>query len=51
MPLAGILALNGCYASSLAGFADVLQVATAHLRKQQGDAARPTRGTAPSISS
>lgn len=41
MPMAGILALNGCYASSLGGFADVLQVANAHLRKQHGGAARP----------
>ena len=35
MPSAGILALDGCYASSLAGFADVLQVANAHLCKQR----------------
>ena len=33
---AAILALEGCYASSLTGFADVLQVANAHLRMQHG---------------
>ncbi|GAB3628332.1 transcriptional regulator [Pandoraea terrae] len=38
MPFAAILALDGCYASSLAGFADVLQVANAHLRKQRAPA-------------
>lgn len=32
---AAILALDGCYASSLAGFADVLQVANAHLHRHQ----------------
>lgn len=32
---AAILALDGCYASSLAGFADVLQVANSHLRRYQ----------------
>ncbi len=36
MPKAAILAFEGCYASSLSGYADVLQVANAHLRKQQG---------------
>ena len=34
MPRAGILAYDGCYASSLGGFADLLQVANAHLRRQ-----------------
>lgn len=34
---AALLALEGCYVSSLGGFADVLQVANAHLRKQQGN--------------
>lgn len=39
MPRAAILALDGCYASSLGGFADVLQVANSHLRRQQGASA------------
>ncbi len=39
MPNAAILALEGCYASSLGGFADILQVANSHLRKQQGGSA------------
>ncbi|MDN8617707.1 GlxA family transcriptional regulator [Variovorax ginsengisoli] len=39
MPRAAILAFDGCYASSLGGFADVLQVANAHLRRQQGASA------------
>jgi len=36
MPRAAILAFDGCYASSLGGFADILQVANSHLRRQQG---------------
>lgn len=39
MHRAAILAFDGCYASSLGGFADVLQVANSHLRRQQGDTA------------
>jgi transcriptional regulator GlxA family with amidase domain len=39
MPRAAILALDGCYASSLSGFADILQVANSHLRRQQGASA------------
>lgn len=38
MHRAAILALEGCHASSLGGVADVLQVANAHLRRQQGEA-------------
>lgn len=34
MPSAAILTLNGCYASSATGFADVLQVANSHLLRQ-----------------
>ncbi|MFT3760256.1 GlxA family transcriptional regulator [Thauera sp.] len=33
---AAILVLEQCHASSAAGFADILQVANAHLRRQQG---------------
>ena len=36
-----ILAVEGCYASCAAGFADVLQVANVHLRQQQGVSCRP----------
>ncbi|THF64925.1 helix-turn-helix domain-containing protein [Pseudothauera nasutitermitis] len=36
---AAILAFDECYASSVGGFADLLQVANAHLRRQQGTAA------------
>lgn len=32
---AAILALDGCYSSSLAGYGDVLQVTNAHLRRQE----------------
>ncbi len=32
MPRAAILTFDGCYASSVAGFADILQIANAHLR-------------------
>jgi len=39
MPRAAILAFDGCYASSLGGFADILQVANSHLRRQQGASA------------
>lgn len=35
MPRAAILAFDACYASSACGFADILQVANAHLRYQQ----------------
>ncbi|MHB9841839.1 GlxA family transcriptional regulator [Paraburkholderia terrae] len=38
MHRAAILAYDDCYASSLGGFADVLQVANAHLRRRQGAA-------------
>lgn len=37
---AAILAVDGCYASALAGLADVLQVANAHMRQHLGAAAR-----------
>lgn len=40
MHRAAILAFDGCYASSLGGFADLLQVANSHLRLQQGKAAK-----------
>lgn len=39
MPHAAILCIDGCYASCAAGFADILQVANSHLRKQRGRAA------------
>lgn len=38
MHRAAILAYDDCYASSLGGFADILQIANSHLRRQQGDA-------------
>jgi transcriptional regulator GlxA family with amidase domain len=38
MHRAAILAYDDCYASSLAGFADLLQIANSHLLRQQGDA-------------
>ncbi len=41
MPSVAILVVDGCYASCAAGFADVLQVANAHLRHQQGAGGRP----------
>lgn len=41
MPVVAILCVEDCYASCAAGFADVLQAANAHLRQQQGAAARP----------
>ena len=34
---AAILAYDDCYASSLSGFADILQIANAHVRRQRGD--------------
>lgn len=40
MPRAAILAFEGCYVSSLGGFADILQVANSHLRQQQGPSAQ-----------
>lgn len=39
MPRAAILAIDGCYASSVAGYADLLQVANAHIARQFGAAA------------
>ena len=33
---AAIVAIDGCYSSSLAGFADVLQAANSHLRRYEG---------------
>lgn len=39
MPRAAILAFDDCYVSSLGGFADILQVANSHMRKQQGASA------------
>lgn len=41
MPFVAILAVEGCYVSCAAGFADVLQAANAHLRQQQGPGCRP----------
>jgi transcriptional regulator GlxA family with amidase domain len=41
MPNVAILAVEGCYVSCAAGFADVLQVANVHLRQQQGTGCRP----------
>jgi transcriptional regulator GlxA family with amidase domain len=41
MPSVAVLAVEGCYVSCAAGFADVLQAANAHLRQQQGSASRP----------
>ncbi len=35
MPTAAILTFDGCYASSVAGFADILQIANSHLRLAQ----------------
>ena len=35
-----ILAVEGCYVSYAAAFADVLQAANAHLRQQQGPSGR-----------
>lgn len=39
MPTAAILAFDDCYASSVAGFADILQIANSYLRRQDGAAA------------
>ena len=39
MPRAAILTFDECYASSVGGFADILQIANSHLRRQQGAAA------------
>jgi hypothetical protein len=36
MPVAAILGFDDVYASVLGGYADMLQVANAHLRKQGG---------------
>ena len=41
MPRVAVLAVEGCYVSCAAGFADVLQAANAHLRHQQGSTCRP----------
>lgn len=38
MPRAAILTYDGCYASSVAGFADILQIANSHLRLEQAPA-------------
>lgn len=38
MPRAAILAFDGCYASSVAGFADILQIANSHLRLDRAPA-------------
>ena len=38
MPRAAILTFDECYASSVGGFADILQIANSHLRRQQGAA-------------
>jgi len=38
MPRAAILTYNGCYASSVTGFADILQIANAHLGQEQAPA-------------
>ena len=39
MPRAAILAFDGCYASSAGGFADILQIANAHLKLEGAPAA------------
>ncbi|WP_343618161.1 helix-turn-helix domain-containing protein [Ralstonia sp.] len=39
MHRAAILAYDDCYASSLGGFADLMQIANSHLRRQQGSEA------------
>lgn len=41
MPKVALIATEGCYASSLTGFMDLLQVANAHARKQLGDTVTP----------
>ncbi|WP_432470106.1 GlxA family transcriptional regulator [Amphritea sp. HPY] len=41
MPRVALLAMDDCYASSLTGFMDLLQIANAHARKQLGDAMEP----------
>lgn len=38
MPHAAIVCIDDCYASCATGFADILQVANAHLRRQRGRA-------------
>lgn len=38
MPHAAILTLENCYASSVTGFADILQVANSHLRRERAPA-------------
>lgn len=35
MPRAALLTYDGCYASSVAGFADILQIANSHLKLEQ----------------
>ena len=37
MPKVALLAMDGCYASSLTGFMDLLLIANAHAKKQLGD--------------
>jgi len=39
MPRAAILTFDECHVSSAGGFADILQIANSHLRRQQGAAA------------
>lgn len=41
MPRVALLAMDDCYASSLIGFMDLLQIANAHARKQLGDVMEP----------
>jgi transcriptional regulator GlxA family with amidase domain len=41
MPSVAIVVVEGCYVSCAAGFADVLQAANAHLRRQPGREGRP----------
>jgi len=36
MPSAAILAFDDCYASSVGGFADILQIANSHVKRQDG---------------
>lgn len=41
MPKVALLMMDGCYASSLTGFMDLLQIANSHARKQSGTALEP----------
>ena len=49
MPKIAILAIDGCYLSCAAGFADVLQVANVHLALQQGPTCQPFEWTFVSV--